>query len=57
MNQTINIHDVVDVQATDMVLTCATDGRPIPLKEMVIRTADGSTVTLNLFDNVDVQEV
>ena len=49
MNQTILIHDVVEVESIDKTLTEERIGS-FGVTDITIKTADGSTIVISLFD-------
>lgn len=49
MNQTILIHDVVEVESIDKVLTDARTGS-FGVTDITITTGDGSKIVISLFD-------
>ena len=56
MNQTIYIYDVVEVESIDKTLTDERIGA-FGVTEITIKTTDGSTIVLALFDAKEVANV
>ena len=56
MNQTILIHDVVEVESIDKTLTDERIGT-FGVTDITIKTADGSTIVISLFDAEEVANV
>ena len=56
MNQTILIHDVIEVESIDKTITDERIGT-FGVTDITIKTTDGSTIVISLFDAEEVPNV